>query len=277
MIIRWIQSRIDPQATPIFLRLTNLQTPPSLEACVGLGAALFVINAAWGWIVFARSGIFGPGTIPALHVQAVAAPLSLIALGLLPLATVITTVALAAAERRRREDAPRRQPDPASEVAHQGVALAALHRLRVPLALGFGLVPTFAGAVGRSVVDASAAYDPTPLVPADLILPLLFFFCLGLALWATSFAAAALSADSLRRWASPALGVLLGLVTLAVLTVFPLLVLLALAGPALGARFSRLGPDIWPLMIITLIGAVVYPWALTLLGLLPSRRGQPRR
>jgi hypothetical protein len=233
---------------PLFSRLTARARPPSLKDCVRLAVGLALISLLIGIFDLSRAmqgNADGP-YVSNMLAWGLAWPLAFISPAL-----VAVTAAILVSRHVGGEEYEFLRTTPMSEArVVQGYVAAALHRLRLLLALAVGLAPlmvvgTLTG-VMRSMLSqllnvAPRPGSPTPsyeLALGDVAGPLVILAAIATGLLLANLLAAALGA-SLALWVRETRAAITFALAAMLLGAIVAVVALAIYGPAIGASYSE--------------------------------------
>lgn len=158
---------VDPRAAALMARLTNLHGWPSLPSCLTMALSVaLMMAAAMAWFIHDYFNyIFVPS-----FVEIMAPPASLISsmgLAATPLVAGAVAVTMTSADIVLGQREMLALTNIPGRVVFQGYGLAALHRLRIPLAVLLGLMPLIAVPSTLLLIPYSAAgpFTPVWLIP----------------------------------------------------------------------------------------------------------------
>lgn len=280
--MRPLLSRLDPRAAPIITRLANLNARPSLNATLLIAAMVFVvslaISAAYLYaITLAPTAQFVTGAI--IRQLSLIVMVSASAFLLLMPAVVAGLAALLTARDVRSESfSLLRLTSISGQALFQAYVMSTLDRLRVLLAIAFGMIPLYAmllAPVSLLIMVMVSAMQTPMLMEWDITVRLIYYALIGVGLWGMSLFAAVMGVNVGLRARSPILAASIAPVGVIVVLVSMWLLLNGYIAPMFSTPVADLYPFALPLIMIVAVVVAATPYFATLMALQRDNRPLP--
>jgi hypothetical protein len=270
-------SRLDPRAAPLVTRLINLTTPPSLDATILIGVALFVISALIGGLHIYSLAVGYGYPITSAYIDFGTLPFVVLGTALLifsPLLVAALTAIFVANDTRSESFTLLKLTNISGQALFQGYVAATLYRLRVLLAVALGAIPLYALAAARLTLrHVLPATDLRTLLGADLAVRVTYYLLLGIAVWGLNLLAAVVAVNVGLRSRSSTTAAVIAPVNVAVILFISALLLNASLHPAFSVPVNTLFPFAVPLILSIALAFAAAPYAFTARAL--QRKDRP--
>ncbi len=286
-LTRFLMSRLDPRAVPLFKRLAKVMAWPSLDLTVG--AAITLMLALYALMTLHVPYVLRippPYNGTPLVVQSFVIPIppidriigamttiSIVAFFIMPLVTGIVAALIASADVNSESFTLLKLTNIPRSALGQAYMATALWRLRVPLALVAALLPVFAFGITDVFLRIIVSFIGSEhLAPADTTVRWLLFAGVAVGLWGMNLFAAASAVQSVFRWNSRVMPLITTPLLSALVMGISLITSLALLGPAVGnpiALWGRVGLDTLGVIVA---GLAIGPFTLWLLTIWSIRK-----